>query len=76
MAVVHPRRESLLMPFKKTKDGWVSDPKGDARIPSAKRNVFDTDRRTQVLDEFGHPVNADEEYWRKVIDEKNKEERS
>ena len=60
------------MPFKKKKDGWVSDPKGDARIPS-KPNLFENVPPTQVLDEFGHPVNAGEEYWRKVIDEKNKE---
>lgn len=63
------------MPFKKTKDGWVSDPKGKTRIPS-KQGLFDNIPPVVVYDgETGYPLLPNGKIdWSKVIDEKNKEE--
>lgn len=63
------------MAFKKTKDGWVSDPKGKGRIPT-KKNLFENIPPVTVYDgETGYPLLPNGKIdWSKVIDEKNQEE--
>lgn len=63
------------MAFKKTKDGWVSDPKGKNRIRT-KPGLFENIPPVVRYDgETGYPVGKDGQIdWKKVIDEANKKE--
>jgi len=63
------------VPFKKTKEGWEYDLNGSARIKSSGVGLYSKPiPKIKVLDQSGHPVDADENYWRKLIEEANRKE--
>lgn len=67
------------MPFKKTKDGWVHDPKGKARIPT-KKGLYGKPippMRSNVVGVHGEglPTFSNGEIdWARVIREANERE--